>query len=140
MEMIMTILVGRPHWKRPKLSTEGSMGETRIRIRTHSTTVHDAIKINQYFVFFQWPRRPLMKTRYQWHWCFFCKTIYSISKKQDTNTKTNHYILLTNVNIKRCIKPGSDIILRGWGWGGEFQPDNYLTDISMWYSSHKRQE
>ena len=53
MEMIMTILVGRPHLKRPKLSTEGSMGETRIRIRTHSTTVHDAIKINQYFVFFQ---------------------------------------------------------------------------------------
>ena len=32
-----------------------------------------------------------------------------ISNKRDTKiTKTNHYILLTNVSIKRCIRPGSE--------------------------------
>ena len=32
-----------------------------------------------------------------------------ISNKRDTKiTNTNHYILLTNVSIKRCIRPGSE--------------------------------
>ena len=36
---------------------------------------------------------------------FFCKTIYSFHKTgQNRYRKTNHYILLTNVSIKRCIK------------------------------------
>ena len=38
---------------------------------------------------------------------FFCKTIYSF-KKGNKNTQTNHYTLLTNASIKRCIKPGSE--------------------------------
>ena len=40
--------------------------------------------------------------------------------------KTNHYILLTNISIKRCIKTSLETyLLRG---GEEFQPDKYLTD------------
>ena len=36
---------------------------------------------------------------------FFCKTIYSFHKMgHKMIKKTNHYILLTNVSIKRCIK------------------------------------
>ena len=48
-----------------------------------------------------------------WYWAchlvskmvFFCKSIYSFHKTgHKTIQKTNHYILLTNVSIKRCIK------------------------------------
>ena len=55
---------------------------------------------------------------------FFAQNNLFNFKKRDTkNTKTNHYILLTNVSIKRCIKPVSNLVLLG----GEFQPDKYLT-------------
>ena len=48
------------------------------------------------------------------------------SQKRDTkNTKTDHYILLTNVSIKRCIKPSSNM------GGEEFQADKYLTDFNV---------
>ena len=37
---------------------------------------------------------------------FFCKTIYSFHKNGTQRIQeTNHYILLTNVSIKRCIRP-----------------------------------
>ena len=45
---------------------------------------------------------------------FFCKTIYSF-KKGNKNTQTNHYTLLTNASIKRCIKPGSEPCSSGGG-------------------------
>ena len=41
-----------------------------------------------------------------------------------TTQKTNHYILLTNVSIKRCIRPSLKPIFSGGG--EEFQPDKYL--------------
>ena len=58
---------------------------------------------------------------------FFCKTIYSFHKTgHKTIQKTNHYILLTNVIIKRCVKTSFETgFIRG---GEEFQPDKYLTD------------
>ena len=58
---------------------------------------------------------------------FFCKTIYSFHKTgHKTIQKTNHYILLTNVFIKSCIKTSFETwFIRG---GKEFQPDKYLTD------------
>ena len=57
---------------------------------------------------------------------FFCKTIYSFHKTgHKTIQKTNHYILLTNVSIKRCIKTSFETDLVR---GEEFQPDKYLTD------------
>ena len=37
----------------------------------------------------------------------FCKTILTFQKQDTKSTKQNHYILLTNVSIKRCIRPGS---------------------------------
>ena len=49
-------------------------------------------------------------------------------------TKTTHYILWTNVSIKRCIRPGSE---SGSSGGEEFQPDKYLTDNNLWYPSHE---
>ena len=63
---------------------------------------------------------------------FFCKTIYSFHKNGTKKyRKTNHYILLTNVSIKRCIRP----ILKPISSGGEeFQPDKYLTDRIKWIS------
>ena len=43
---------------------------------------------------------------------FFCKTIYSFHKTgHKTIQKTNHYILLTNVSIKRCIKTSFETYL-----------------------------
>ena len=57
----------------------------------------------------------------------FCKTICSFRNKGTQKVqKTNHYILLTNVIIKRCIRPGSQPCSSGGG--EEFQPDKYLTD------------
>ena len=39
---------------------------------------------------------------------FFCKTIYSFQTNGTQKfTKRNHFILLTNVSIKRCIRPSS---------------------------------
>ena len=65
---------------------------------------------------------------------FFCKTIYSFHKGAQKIQQTNHYILLANVSIKRCIRlssePGSS------GGGEEFQPDKYLTGINLCYPSH----
>ena len=44
-------------------------------------------------------------------WSIFCKTIYSFHKTgHKTIQKTNHYILLTNVSIKRCIKTSFDTL------------------------------
>ena len=58
-----------------------------------------------------------------------------ISNKRDTKiTKTNHYILLTNVSNKRCIRPGSE---PGSSGGGEFQPDKYRKDNNSCYPSHE---
>ena len=48
---------------------------------------------------------------------FFCKTIYSFPKNgTQRKQKTNHYILLTNISIKRCIKTSFETnFLRGGG-------------------------
>ena len=48
---------------------------------------------------------------------FFCKTIYSFHKMGHKKIqKTNHYILLTNVSIKRCIKTSFETwFIRGGG-------------------------
>ena len=63
-----------------------------------------------------------------WHLTkVFCKTIYSVSKNGiQKYEKTNHYIFLTNVSIKRLLK-----LVQMYFFGGveEFQPDKYLTDI-----------
>ena len=48
--------------------------------------------------------------------------------------QTNHYILLTNVSIKRCIRPGYEPSSSG---GEEFQPDKYLTDRNAYFPSHE---
>ena len=54
-----------------------------------------------------------------------------------TIQKTNHYILLTNVSIKRCIKTSFETgFIRG---GEEFQPDKYLTDSNVFYPSRPSQ-
>ena len=66
---------------------------------------------------------------------FFAQNNLFNFKKRDTkNTKTNHYILLTNDSIKRCILLSTDRVLRGGG--EEFRPDKYLTDTDKYYSSH----
>ena len=46
---------------------------------------------------------------------FFCKTIYSFQKRDTKITQTNDHILLTNVSIKRCIRPGSEPTSSGGG-------------------------
>ena len=37
----------------------------------------------------------------------FAKQFIKLRKRDTKDTKTNHYKLLTNVSIKRCIRPGS---------------------------------
>ena len=65
---------------------------------------------------------------------FFAKQfIHFIKRDTKTVQKTNHYILLTNVSIKRCIKTSFETgFIRG---GEEFQPDKYLTDSRVFYPS-----
>ena len=65
---------------------------------------------------------------------FFAKQFIQNKKRDMKITNTNHYILLTNVCIERCIIPSSNHVLRGGG--EEFQPDKYLTDTSKYYPSH----
>ena len=45
---------------------------------------------------------------------FFCKAIYSFHKRD-----TNHYIL-TNVSIKRCIRPISELGFSGGAGGAQW--------------------
>ena len=55
---------------------------------------------------------------------FLQNNLFKFKKPNTKSTKTNHYILLTNVSI---IHLG----------GEEFQPDKYLTDFNQCYSSHE---
>ena len=66
---------------------------------------------------------------------FFLQNNLLIPKNGTQRThKTNHYILLTNISIKRCIRPRLKPIYSGGG--EEFQPDKYLTDSNKFYPSH----
>ena len=77
------------------------------------------------------PKPKIIRQRW-----FFCKSIYSRFRNgTQKDTKTDHYTLLTNVSITRCIIRGSNYVL--WGGGGEFQPDKYLTDTNSYYPSHE---
>ena len=73
----------------------------------------------------------------RWH-IFLQNNLLKFTKRDTKSTLTNHYILLTNVSIERCIKQNSNVILF-FGGGEEFQPDKYLTDCSVLYSLHKRE-
>ena len=44
---------------------------------------------------------------------FLQNNLFKFKNGTQENTKTNHYILLTNVSIKRCIIPSSDQIFSG---------------------------
>ena len=76
-----------------------------------------------------------MSHRNSQHVSFFAKQFIHSKNGTQKDTKTNHYILLTNVSIKRCIIPGSEPCSSGGG--EEFQPDNYLTDKNLCYPSHE---
>ena len=61
------------------------------------------------------------------HNYFFAKQLIQIQKRDTKSANTNHYILLTNVSIKRCIRPGSHHILLGGG--GEGKSSNHTSTL-----------
>ena len=46
---------------------------------------------------------------------FLQNNLFKFKNGTQKNTKTNHYILLTNVSFKRCIIPSSNRVLLGGG-------------------------
>ena len=50
-----------------------------------------------------------------WSYVFLQNNLFNFKKRDTKNTKTNHYILLTNDSIKRCILLSTDRVLRGGG-------------------------
>ena len=56
-----------------------------------------------------------MSHRNSQHVSFFAKQFIHSKNGTQKDTKTNHYILLTNVSIKRCIIPGSEPCSSGGG-------------------------
>ena len=66
-----------------------------------------------------------------WSYVFLQNNLFNFKKRDTKNTKTNHYILLTNDSIKRCILPSTDRVLRGGGGKSSDQTSTLQTRTSI---------